>query len=931
MTTHARPDAAASVRLLRAKWGRCPGCRTGDPVPDCPRCGGGDGRYHHPLPCHLLDVAAVADRFWRRVLTAPLKQWLADALGTDVAGAGVWITFWAGLHDWGKATPPFQHKCKAALRDLKAAGWKVPRLPERHGLPPHGTMTAVLMWNLLDDDTIAPPLPPKLLQGVAKLVGGHHGTFPCVAAMKLGESKDARGDGWVVLQRRLAADLATTLGVRTAAVPMAGKLPLAVSLYLAGLVSVVDWIGSDEQIFPFHPTFAGDHVAYWRRARRQADEALAVGGWTDWQAEGPARSLGESFPFAPRRMQSVAADLAECAATPSLLTVEAPTGNGKTEAAFYAAERAIHDRGAAGLYVALPTQATSNQMFGRVKRFLAGRYDDRTINLHLLHGRSILSPEYGKLRRIEPDHVDAGSAGGTVAARSWFLPKKRTLLAPFGVGTVDQALLAVLPVKHGFVRLFGLAGRVVVLDEVHAYDAYTSTILDRLVAWLLALRCTVVILSATLPAGRRRDLLAVAGGTAGDAAYPCLHLVDPGGSRGVGFTPETEPVRLHLARTTDADLPALLAEKLADGGCAAVIVNTVDKAQTLCAILRQSLAAEVTLLHARFPFQDRNEREGVVFETFGPDSTRDQRDRKVLVATQVVEQSLDLDFDLMVTDYAPLDLVLQRAGRLHRHDRDRRPAGVSDPTLYLLEPEHEGGIPDFGNSERRPGNGADRKRRGGVYDRSVLLRTWLTLHGRDLLELPTDTAALIESVYGDPPAAPDDAWAAALRESDEDRRGELAKHTAKAESLCLPMPGVTKTPDQAIRKQLDDEDDPATHEHFRPATRLGDPAVEVVFAYGSETAARLRPGDRRTHDLSRTPDGPLARDLLRRSGSITKYGLVRELIGRNPPPGWDKSALLRHHRLLLLDDGHHVSVGDWGITLDEDLGIVISKNPSEDA
>src|SRR5690606_38955586 len=179
-------------------------------------------------------------------------------------------------------------------------------------------------------------------------------------------------------------------------------------------------------------------------------------------------------------------------AAPSLIIIESTMGDGKTEAALLITEALAPRLGQAGLYIGLPTQATANQMFCRVQGFLERNEAKRT-NLQLVHGDAALSERFEglKLRGI------CAEADANVVAETWFCRSKRSLLANHAVGTVDQGLLGVLQTRHGFVRLFGLAGKTVILDEVHAYDTYTSELLDRLVAWLSVLGTTVVVLSAT--------------------------------------------------------------------------------------------------------------------------------------------------------------------------------------------------------------------------------------------------------------------------------------------------------------------------------------------------------------------------------------------------------------------------------------------------
>lgn len=203
-------------------------------------------------------------------------------------------------------------------------------------------------------------------------------------------------------------------------------------------------------------------------------------------------------------------------------------GEGKTEAAFYAHLELQRCFGHRGLYIALPTKATGNAMFRRTLKFLRRQHCERTLDLQLLHGGALLNDDYQKLK---PGGIYDPQAGGDRAGE-WFTHKKRALLSEYGVGTIDQALLTILPVRHQFVRLWGwgLANRVVVFDEIHAYDAYTGTLLLHLLRWLLALGSSVLLLSATLPPGIRRKLaeLTNAQAPAQEADYPRLSVYESG-------------------------------------------------------------------------------------------------------------------------------------------------------------------------------------------------------------------------------------------------------------------------------------------------------------------------------------------------------------------------------------------------------------------
>jgi CRISPR-associated endonuclease/helicase Cas3 len=687
-------------------------------------------------------------------------------------------------------------------------------------------------------------------------------------------------------------------------------------MLLAGLTSVADWLGSAEEHFPF----AGggvDVAAYAPASRRRAREVLRAAGWAGWGGAAAPAEFQEMFGFDPRPLQQRVVEKAAGLTGPGLVLVEAPMGEGKTEAALFLADHWRRLLGQDGLYVALPTQAASNQMFGRVRDFLEARRPAERLNLHLLHGQALLSDEYQRLRLAAVyDERGPGEAPGRVVAEGWFAPKKRGLLAPFAVGTIDQALLAVLQTRHVFVRLFGLAHKTVVLDEVHAYDAYMSTLLERLLAWLAALGCSVVLLSATLPRSRRRRLLEAFGaaGDVPDAPYPRLLAVQGGRCSAETFRPSRR-AGVGLDWVDVGALPARLGEALQEGGCAAVVCNTVGLAQEIFQSLRAVLGPSgvpVLLFHARFPFGRRDELEKTVLRLFGKGGRRPRA--AVLVATQVVEQSLDLDFDLMVSEVAPVDLVLQRAGRLHRHPGRSRPAALKEPQLWLLRPAGSGDdqIPDFEKGEY-------------VYDRHILLRSYLALRPRACVALPDDLESLVEAVYGEHPLlVPGAAWQAAL---DDSRRGleeGCYRDRQAARRVLVKPPDYEDDLLEDFSQDLEEED-PRVHPTLQALTRLGEPNVTVVCLYRTPQGLCLEPVGGAAVDTGREPTLREAKQLLRSALTLSHFSLVRHFLAQDVPAGWRTSALLRHHRAAEFDAGGSLRAGPYTLRLDAELGAVVEK------
>ena len=309
--------------------------------------------------------------------------------------------------------------------------------------------------------------------------------------------------------------LASLSDIARASPPRVPSGPEAMAL--AGMISVADWIGSMKQSFPFAATDGAlpdpfDFDGYAVAAAANAEIAIKELRWVNHALRDAPKAFKSLFPsiVEPNDLQCAAAHVGEALDGPTLVIIEAPMGEGKTEAALYLAEAAATRLGQTGSYFALPTQATSNQMFSRVREFLT-RVLGGEVNLQLLHGHADLSAEFQALREagsrsFTPIYDENGNPSTTVVAAEWFTYRKRGLLAPFGVGTVDQALMAVLRARHFFVRMFGLGGKTIVIDEVHAYDVYMSTLMERLLEWLAASGSSVFLLSATLPSGRREAL-----------------------------------------------------------------------------------------------------------------------------------------------------------------------------------------------------------------------------------------------------------------------------------------------------------------------------------------------------------------------------------------------------------------------------------------
>jgi CRISPR-associated endonuclease/helicase Cas3 len=881
----------------------------------------GSGPDWHPLLCHVLDVVACARRLLLDVYPERLTT-IADALALSREDTLAWLSFAVALHDLGKATPPFQAKVPARAEALRGLGLDFPADDE-----PHGPLSAILVPAELERFGC----PRRLALALAAAVGAHHGEFARTERLlNLEDDPDqhaGRAPLWKTLRGELVDALAGTTGVTRASpprVPARGAVRQAVIADLAGLTTVADWVGSNADIFGYvdPPATAAEYMT---RALELATNALQLAGFRRAPRPHP-RSFEALFGRAPWPLHDAVLGVLSQVEPGSLVVVEAPMGEGKTEAALLLYDT-LAGRGSHGLYFALPTQATANQILGRVERYLAHSFPGESHGLHLVHGGAGLSDRYGELKRRAVSTRSVGDVARSEAdqgpiADAWFVRPKRALLAPIAVGTVDQALLGVLRSKHHFLRLHGLAGKVFVVDEVHAYDTFTAEILARLCRWLRALGSTVVLLSATLASPQRARLLAAYGvdATPTPTPYPRITVAHDGHATASTFRTRRPPVEVKIEWKNEVGLVRAVLEAIAKGGCVAWIVNTVARAQTTYQVFaemraRGDLAAdvEISLLHARFPFVQRQARERAAEEAFGPPERAPRRPRAaVLIGTQVLEQSLDLDFDLMVTDLAPVDLVLQRAGRLHRHDRERRPRGLESPRLWIAFPESPDAPsgPTFGSSTY-------------VYDESILLRSWLSLAGRTSVVLPTDIEPLVESVYAPVlDAAIADPIAVRLAELDAALSNEQRSEAANADRRELPGPDESD-PFRDFSARYDEED-PRIHDEIRAITRLGEATVTVV-PVESRAGRLFLSGDRsREIDVHREElsiDDALA--MARQTITIGRRAVVTALTSDRPPTCFQRSGYLRHHRLLPLDEAGESVVGGTRLRLDPALGLVV--------
>lgn len=875
----------------------------------------GDEAAWHPLILHMLDVAASAEAILNREPEATRRR-MAAILGMEWEEARAWILLVIACHDLGKACPGFQCKWPELLVQT---GLRLPRSPNT-GIN-HAFVSRIALTEMLQERG----WPGELVELVADAVGCHHGERASATTLRdlMGDRRAIGGDDWSEARRGLLEALRDVL--KPEKILTKPTLSGPDFMLLSGLTSFADWIGSNEDWFPFGTREdCGDLQAWFSKRRAEADKALDAIGWEPRTALCPEpKPFHQVFGFAPRPLQHAVASALTEVKEPVILLLEAPMGEGKTEAAFFAHLELQRAFGHRGLYVALPTKATGNAMFNRTLEFLHHQGPDRRLDLQLLHGATLLNDTFQNLR-ISGIHDP--TKGGEIRAGEWFTHKKRALLSEYGVGTVDQAILPILPVRHNFVRLWGLANRVVVFDEIHAYDAYTGTLLVHLLRWLLALGSSVVLLSATLSPSVRRKLAEVVNADfpEQEAEYPRLSIFCPGEKVAQKHF-EADPARRRTVRLLGIppDLPvmrAALGEHLVKGGMGLALVNTVQRAQDLYQLFPEGESlvregwrvgkrlpdgTEVFLFHARFPAERRQQREDQALETFGQGGRRDGR--KFLIATQVVEQSLDLDFDLIVTDLAPIDLVLQRAGRLWRHERDIKDrGGISEPTLIVAGLASDG-PPSF----EKP------LWWGKVYREDLLLRTWILLREepRQSLRLPEEIDTLVQAVYEEQVNVPETLMER-LDKAFLAGEGEAIPKRGQANQAIIGFPDDESWNDPA-RFVLYDEDEPGVHRTLMARTRLGEDSVVAI---------PLLPEDGFSPEA--TLEFAQAKRWFLRAVSLSRKGVVKKLRAVGVPEGWKKSSLLHNcFPLMINTEGRWME--DPTVRLDDDLGLVYEPKEAE--
>ncbi|MEU2030782.1 CRISPR-associated endonuclease Cas3'' [Nocardia amamiensis] len=915
---------------------------------------------------HLLDAAAVAELIWDRFLSPSVRAKLdtcADGRGREL------FVIVCALHDVGKATPAFQAKNAALAQAVSAQGLRFAVTPKMMRHWRHGDAGACIV-----DRADVLPWDVSVREWVWPLIAGHHGRVPGGGAIDLADHEAAQGDAsWRLVQDALLERVARELGIELGWFARAPAPSRAFQLAVAGYVIMADWIASDETFFPGIDSADWSSMELARQRAMQAWVNLRLhGGWrrSDLLLEvSPEQLFHSRFGDAARASQRATVELAAKMPAPGLVIVDAPTGEGKTKSALAVAEVFAARFGTDGLFIGMPTQATSDPIFGVVSRWASTIRPG--VALGLLHGKRRFNKEWRRLEAAARfggiDEQCGDGADQVLRPSEWLFGPGRGLFAAVTVGTVDQLLLAATRTRHVMLRHAGLAGKVVVIDEVHAYDVYMSQFLLEALRWLGDAGVPVVLLSATLtPTLKRQLVTAYAEGGLQRRGVDLTDLPEPAGYPNAlsvcvhegklvfGQTDPIEPARNSATvevevieesvpdkfgnstssggiaagqslRIGDAEaVVRVLRAVLGDGGCGLVVRNSVGRAQDTCTVLAEEFGAEnVTLLHARLSSGARADRTEEVLEFLGPPggetvAADGPRPLRIVVATQLAEQSLDIDADVLITDLAPMDLLLQRIGRMHRHawPKRARPPRARVPRVYVTGLSVAQQIPWFPSGSEF------------LYGRYCLLRAAaLVLEGsrsRGWL-LPDSVPELVERAYSESSVVPD-AWCEDLAMARSEWVSEEQVRASRAEQFLLSQPDDLGAPTlnglhdrHTSGVGIDDED------AGRAVVRDGEMSVEVVVVtHDPDGNYRTLDGTELGDDGSAVSDPHVLEDVLRSivrlpaRPAITQAA-IREL---TPLPGWSGDSWLRRTPALVLDENRFARLGSRTLRYDDQLGLI---------
>lgn len=832
------------------------------------------------ISTHARISGIVATVILDELLSAGVRAQLCDNLSLDSDQLRGFVGYLVSLHDLGKIEYSFQVQNEDMRRAIESdrCMQEVFKPGTRHEKTGQSFLRA--FWKESGEDHQSCAL-------LSKVIGAHH-------QGKTGSGNYNPNSAWQPLRISLEAELKKFfLGDQPFRLPRVQKNRQgSTAAILLGIMILSDWIASGTS-FADAETWI-DSIDADNRIRAKSEQFLAKSGLKPYPFTWPESFCG-LWPNIPadgkRPMQrEIERQMHSMKEKPLAVLIEAPMGEGKTEAGIYAAVQMAAQWGKDGFYIALPTAATANQMVGRAQALL---------DMHKLSTAVRLLHSMAWLETTSDNQFNSADEHDEVA--SWLAPLKRGLLGQYAVGTVDQAMFAATNVKYGVLRLLGLSNKVLIIDEIHSYDAYMSEILVRLLEWCKALEIPVVMLSATLPPAMKEKLLAPYTSQSLSGNYPLLTMLWQNGIVQERIIPETS----HRLTISTKLLPILNEpEKIAeaairevkDGGCLCILMNTVKEAQTIYSAIKARYSGDLLLFHAQFPAGRRAEIERECIRKYGKDKSQRPK-QSILVATQVVEQSLDVDFDAMLTAIAPIDLLLQRMGRVFRHENTERPASHKAASVTVMVPK-EG--KSYGVSAY-------------VYPECLLNSARRILVEKNSVQIPEDLAAIVQKGY-DPSNVPEDeinAWRKKILRDEVDAGASQQYLLNAPDKLFSALDGFA----------LYDDDEEAFS--LSAKTRLGEPTIRVALLSPEDMNLLYTflksEGEHRTASVW---DHNAAEQVMKQSVPVRVSRL-----GQLPDTWGIRGAmLLSGTRIVPTDENGNARLGNGNILrFDPELGLIIKE------
>lgn len=902
-----------------------------------------DGHYYWlPLEQHLQDTGNIMVQLWNHWLSDGQKEFILDSISDSEKDVVNLVYFIGLMHDLGKATPCFALKASHNNQSKDLDGILTENLIKSgfSRLENWGTEFSSRSHHALASQVLLDSY--GVGEDIASIIGGHHGKpvddkIEIVKQLETYTSNYYQYDHdiecaekWKCVQRKLFDWAMEGAGYKN--VDELPKIEQPAQVLLQGLLIMADWIASNEEYFPL---FLID-----KEEEEYQTERLEY-GWEHWSKTylwipdcfyNIDEQYNNRFQFRPREIQRAFSQVLDEVENPGIIIFEAPMGLGKTEAALLGVEQMAEKKKCSGMFFGLPTQATSDGIFLRIKDWvgkIAGETGDSK-SIQLVHGKAQFNETFQNLKNA--DNIDVEEAEGTVVINEWFTGKKTAVLDDFVVGTVDQFLMAGLKQKHLALRHLGLSKKVIVIDEVHAYDAYMGEFLYRVVEWLGAYRIPVIILSATLPASKRKELVKTYCQGMGiknrhiqakyadwekTEAYPLITYTDGNRiSQLRDFRMEnTKEVKVELLE--EDDFAATIQKSLSNGGVAGIIVNTVKRAQHLAEKLENIFGKEnISVLHSSFLAPHRQEKEIQLLSEIGKHSNRPKL--KIVVGTQVLEQSLDIDFDVLFIDIAPIDLLLQRIGRLHRHEGTERPMNLKEPVVYVMGIQ---GVAEFEEGTKT------------IYGDYLLIRTQLVLPKK--LNLPEDISRLVQKVY-DESSEEELEIPQSIIEKHEKAREEDGLRIEKKKNNAVAY--LLKSPYNPDRKSLigwlKDKPPGDWEEAGLARVRDGTDTIEVILIKRKGDGLYLLDD---TTNISGDLTSALAKKISQqtiRLPHIFNYKIdktIKELetLNNEELPRWREEPWLKGSLGIILDEENRANLMEYRIRYDKQYGLKCERRKDE--